>query len=346
MRGPNGVHPRPETPSRSGPSVFYEGRTAFLAQDELPALGARDVEIRTAYSLPSVGTEMAILKGPDQEDDLQPGHRLGYSAVGVVRAIGPSVARFRIGDRVHASVPHGSMFVIPETFEYCWPIPPAVSDVDATFVTLGIVAAHLIERAEVVFGSTVIVVGLGTVGALAVQVARLAGAGTVIAVDIDVSRGERAVRIGAAAAIQPSQSALEAALRATAADAPPPILIEASGSPEAVEWCIANAPLHARVILAGTYPGPISVDPYGIVDRELQVVGAHQPKTPPVRGPYDLYSRLFNAEMILTQLATGRLQVQALVDGSVPAREIESWYRDAVAGRAKLRQPVFDWRNT
>jgi NDMA-dependent alcohol dehydrogenase len=62
-------------------------------------------------------------------------------------------------------------------------------------VATGVGSAH--HRAEVRFGDTVVVVGIGGIGANAVQGARLAGAANIVAVDTNPDKKEKAQEFGA-----------------------------------------------------------------------------------------------------------------------------------------------------
>jgi len=70
--------------------------------------------------------------------------------------------------------------------------------VAATAVDAGATAWHAVtRRAGVTEGDAVVVIGVGGLGSYAVQIARNAGAGPVIAADIDPARLEEAERLGA-----------------------------------------------------------------------------------------------------------------------------------------------------
>lgn len=81
------------------------------------------------------------------------------------------------------------------------PIADEVDDVQGALFEPSTVALHGLLVADLRGGEHVAVLGVGTVGAFAVQWARLLGARSVTAIDIDPARLELALRLGADAAL-------------------------------------------------------------------------------------------------------------------------------------------------
>ena len=69
------------------------------------------------------------------------------------------------------------------------PVPDGVSLEHACFTTLGSIALHAVSTANIGLGETVAVIGLGLVGQLVAQLARLQG-GTVVGIDLKQERIE------------------------------------------------------------------------------------------------------------------------------------------------------------
>lgn len=85
-------------------------------------------------------------------------------------------------------------------------IPPHVSDEAASFIEPLACCARAVRRANVQPGDTTVVIGLGSIGCLFVQLARLAGA-RVVGVDLLAARGALGKRLGAEAAGTPEAMA-------------------------------------------------------------------------------------------------------------------------------------------
>jgi threonine dehydrogenase-like Zn-dependent dehydrogenase len=317
--------------------IFFDGCQVVLRDEDLPAPKDNELLIRTSVTTPSVGTELAYMV-----DHAKP-VRLGYSNIGLVAGVGAKVTRYKVGDRLLCKMNHAEAFLWPEDALQCYRVPEGVSDCEAIFTLLAVIAMHLVERAEVSIGRPVVVVGQGTVGQLVGQVARLAGAGRVIAVDLDEKRRALSRKLGAEDAIPPDKQSLAEALAKVPPDTAPPAFIEASGASAAVQWIRDVAPLKSRIAVAGTYAKDISFNPFILVERELDLVGAHQPKSPERTGPYWPYSRRFNYEYVLDCLKTHRLRTADLCDAVLTPDQVPAFYDAAMHMKPRPVQPIFNW---
>lgn len=162
------------------------------------------------------------------------GIQLGHEAIGTVAEVGPHVHSVRVGDRVLVSgvvgcglcepcrsglpnlclagkstafgtvpdLPGGQAeaVAVPFADQFVLPIPDGVTDEAAVLLTdilpTGYVGAL---RASIRPGSTVVVVGLGPVGVMAVQCAALFGPARIFAIDMVPERLARAESLGAEA---------------------------------------------------------------------------------------------------------------------------------------------------
>jgi S-(hydroxymethyl)glutathione dehydrogenase/alcohol dehydrogenase len=85
--------------------------------------------------------------------------------------------------------------------------------------------------ASIEYGSTAMVIGCGAVGLSAVQGARLAGAGEIIAVDLDDAKLALAVKIGATSVVNPRREDVVAIAKAKTGGRGVDTVLEAAGSP-------------------------------------------------------------------------------------------------------------------
>jgi len=122
---------------------------------------------------------------------------LGYSGAGVVVRAHPTVLDLVVGARVAyggEGTGHGEVIVTGRNLVAR--IPDQVGMDAASFVTLGSIAMNAVRIARISLGESVAVIGLGLVGQLIAQLARLQG-GRVIAIDLLPGRTELAVSLGA-----------------------------------------------------------------------------------------------------------------------------------------------------
>ncbi len=209
--------------------VLVKGGGVVVDEVPVPALGPRELLVRVHYSCVSVGTELTgvqlsgmplyrrALKQPhharralelakDQgmvrtyrriSGRLAAGTPTGYSAAGVVAALGDEVTDFEVGDRVACAgagiANHAEVIAVPVNLAVR--VPDRLGLDDASTVTLGAIALQGVRRTEPTLGETVAVVGLGVLGQLTAQLLRASGA-RVLGSDLDPARAEQAVAGG------------------------------------------------------------------------------------------------------------------------------------------------------
>src|SRR5260370_40738351 len=102
---------------------------------------------------------------------------LGYSAAGTVMEVGAGVTEFHQGDRVACAgvgyASHAEVLAVPKNL--CIRLPAQVSFDAAAFSTLGAIALQVVRLTEPTLGESVVVIGLGLIGPLAVQLLRADG---------------------------------------------------------------------------------------------------------------------------------------------------------------------------
>jgi predicted dehydrogenase/threonine dehydrogenase-like Zn-dependent dehydrogenase len=127
---------------------------------------------------------------------------LGYSSAGIVLEAGKDIHDFSRGDRVscigtgYAS--HAEYIRVP--CNLCCRLPDNLSFEEGAFGMLGIIALHGVHCAQLSFGASVGVIGLGLLGLLTVQLLKAYGC-RVIAADIDAAKADKARQLGAELAL-------------------------------------------------------------------------------------------------------------------------------------------------
>jgi threonine dehydrogenase-like Zn-dependent dehydrogenase len=207
-----------------------------------PTVRPGEILVDTAFSTVSAGTETLVLRrsleypGVDMEypgsnprwpkiRDGAPGSRfprpaerefssLGYSAAGIVREVGEGVLDVVPGMAVACSgsqcAHHAQVIAVPRNL--VTPLPEGVSLQQGAFVTLGSIAVEALRKADVRFGETVIIYGLGLLGLLAAQIAR-AGGLYVIGLDVNPDRLTAARRLGFVEVYDPQDNSTDEHVR-------------------------------------------------------------------------------------------------------------------------------------
>ncbi|MDI4643456.1 zinc-dependent alcohol dehydrogenase [Cohnella hashimotonis] len=186
----------------------------IAAKDGMPVLeafdpadaGDQEVRIRMAYSAVSPGTELMHLRNKT------PRALLGYSGAGVVESVGSGVRHLRPGQRaaVYGVPTHSDVIVAPKHLTV--PVPDSVDLREAAFAGIGAIAIHALRQADLRFGESMVVVGLGMLGQLTAQIGH-AAAYVVLATDNNESRCRIAARRLPGSAIGSTEAWLESRLQ-------------------------------------------------------------------------------------------------------------------------------------
>jgi bacteriochlorophyllide a dehydrogenase len=259
--------------ARARAVVFTGPRKVEVRDVPVPQTGEHDVAVETLASAISVGTERWALMGlrPDVAFPCIP----GYLGIGLVTGFGAKVTNFKVGDRVNflaARCPDGyggnwmcshlargvvscdPAIYIPEAdVPYCLLVPDGVPDEEAALAGLAGVSQMGVDMAQIQQGEKVAVFGLGPIGQFAAQLARLAGA-TVLAADVAECRIEIASKTGIDAALNVRATGFESNARQFAPQGFD-VIIDTTGSADALNTEIAFLRNHGRFVFQGWYPG-------------------------------------------------------------------------------------------
>jgi NADPH2:quinone reductase len=220
------------------------------------------------------------------------------------------------------------LLAVPE--EVCVPVPDDVDPALAGALGIAGLAGWLpvAVRAPVQEGETVLVLGAtGTVGLVALQGARLLGAGRVVAAGRRSEALERARRLGADAVVSLEEDDLPAALREACRGEGPSLVVDPLWGEPVVAAAHAAAP-GARIVHIGQSAGPtaplVSADVRG---KQLNVLGFSNFGMP--RGVMNReYLRL------VEHARAGDIEVEVV---TVPFERVaEAWQRQDEGAGAKV----------
>ena len=278
-------------------AVVYRG-VGMVEVDEVPdpeLVEPTDAIVRvTTTSI--CGSDLHLYHG---KAPLEPGDGIGHEAVGVVESVGPAVERFAPGQRVVVSFTiscgrcwfcgvgqtqlcedfayfgygifggnlggaQAELLRVPLADNNLLHVPDDVDDERAMFVgdalTTGVYAAGLAEIRE---GITVAVVGAGPVGFFCIQATLAAGAGQVLAIELDPLRLSLAERVGAVA-IDPRARNAQTAVAERTGGRGADVSIEAVGSVPAFERALDVARRGGTVVVMGVFTSEIVPAQFGV----------------------------------------------------------------------------------
>jgi (R,R)-butanediol dehydrogenase / meso-butanediol dehydrogenase / diacetyl reductase len=153
-------------------------------------------------------------------------------------------------------------------------VVPVSDDIPAEWVALAepfSVATRAVRRGRLVSGEKVVVLGCGTIGLAVLQVARAAGARSVVAVDTVPFRREKAVSLGADEAIDAVEDLVQV-LREKC-DGGPDVIFDCSGSSRTPASAVLAVRLGGRVVQVGLPTSRGEFDFLQLALREVELIG-------------------------------------------------------------------------
>ncbi|MCL2814369.1 MAG: alcohol dehydrogenase catalytic domain-containing protein [Oscillospiraceae bacterium] len=257
-----------------------------LIQQPKPVPGPGDVVSKVAYS-GICGTDLGILGGRVSfalDGRVKYPVHIGHEWSGVVDSVGEAVTRFAPGDRVVSdngiscgecrtclageiySCKHGRSLGTINTWDYgsfseyiliperhMFHLDDRVSLEQGALIEPGTIALAGLRAVCIHRGDTVLVTGTGAVGLCAAAMAKASGAGRVIIAGRKQSKLETGKKVGADAAVNMAEDDLARAVSEETGGRGADVIIEASGSAEALDRALDCAGPKCRVALIGFY---------------------------------------------------------------------------------------------
>ncbi|HEX7887020.1 MAG TPA: NADPH:quinone oxidoreductase family protein [Phenylobacterium sp.] len=207
-------------------------------------------------------------RGADYPEPSPPPFILGIEVAGTVAAVGKAVTSIEVGTPVFATPGAGGYaqyICVPASRVI--PLPPGVSAVQAAaLVAHGLTAAlSLRNAARLAPGESVLVdAAAGGVGSFAVQLAKLYGAGKVIAAASTPEKRAAAERLGADASVDYTAPGWAEKVRELTDGNGVDIVLEMAGG-ETVGQALEAMALFGRMVIIGQASGQTSlIDPWGL----------------------------------------------------------------------------------
>jgi propanol-preferring alcohol dehydrogenase len=272
----------------------------------------------------------------------------GHEGVGVIERLGAGVTKRTVGDRVaiawlgHACGHCGYCVTGWETLceeqrnsgysvdgafaeyavadaRYVVPVPDAVSSLDAAPLTCaGVTTYKAIKVAHIQPTERVAVFGIGGLGHLAVQYARLVG-GTVIAVDIDDAKLDLATELGADLVVNAADvDPVEAIAALGGAD----VAVVLAVTPTAFEQAFSSLRRGGRLVcVALPAEGTMSIPIFATVLKGISVIGSIVGTRQDLTEVFDLHAQgrtVVRAET--RKIDEVNSSIDEVLSGAVPAR--------------------------
>jgi threonine 3-dehydrogenase len=155
-----------------------------------------------------------------------------------------------------------------------YPLPDSITDQQAAIMDPFGNAAHTALSYDLV-GEDVLITGAGPVGAMAVAVARHAGARHIVITDVNPYRLEIAKKMGASLALNPKQTTLKEAMDTLGMKEGFDVGLEMSGNAQAFSDMLNHMNHAGKVALLGFLPDDTRINWSNIIMKGLQVKGIY-----------------------------------------------------------------------
>jgi threonine dehydrogenase-like Zn-dependent dehydrogenase len=338
---------------------FTSPGKAEVVDFEDQSVGAHEVRLQTLYSGISAGTELTAYRGsnPYLNSEWDPQRRLfvpgdsthsypldgwGYEEVGRVEAVGEGVDPALAGQLVWGTWGHRSSVVRPVEWVRERLLPEGSTAIAGIFAKIGAIALNAILDADIHVGETVAVFGAGVPGQIVAQLARLNG-GRVIAIDPVASRRELAQRLGASMVLDPSTEDVADRVRAVTDNRGADVVIEMSGSYQALHEAVRAVAYSSRVVAGGFFQGqaiPVRLGEEFHHNRVAIIGSQISGVAPALRHRWD---ELRMSRTVLALERDGQLPLQELITDIVPSEQAPAAFEMLDSVPDKALQVVLDY---
>jgi D-arabinose 1-dehydrogenase-like Zn-dependent alcohol dehydrogenase len=322
---------------------FDTGTRVLAVQDvQVPEPGPLEVLVRVEYCGICL-SDVHLIDGslPPPVPRVTPGHE----AAGVIEALGSHVAGWAPGDRVVMAggrpclkcpaCARGRMDdcrafeIMGFSYDGAWaqyvvvpafaltPVPDSVPLEQAAILADAVATpyAGLIRRGRLAPGESVGLWGIGGLGVHAVQIARMCGAGLIIAVDPNAAARKRALAVGADHALDPTSSDVPAQIAALTDGAGLDLAVDLVGANAVLAQAAQCAGRRGRILMIGLSMDEIRLGPgllFGLASQDLLGHLGY------IKADLDTLVGL---------VASGRLDVSGSISGFVPLEDINDGVR-------------------
>lgn len=271
-----------------------------------------------------------------------PGFIMGHEFCGEIAALGSGITAWQVGQQVvvEPTLYCGSCFYCQQGYhnrcvdfirrgitgsgtngafaEYvCVPAyqpharPPDLAQDIAALVEPTAVSVHGWRLAGIERPDSVVIVGLGNIGLLAILVARARGARQIIAVGKYLPRQELALAYGASLVLSPNDPQLQGRILERTDGLGAELVLEAAGTPSSLRMAVDAARKGGKIVVLGVFHEEVALDYRMILLTEKHIMGSL------------IYQRQDFADAIAI-LASGGVDRSRHITANIPLRHIVS----------------------
>jgi 2-desacetyl-2-hydroxyethyl bacteriochlorophyllide A dehydrogenase len=154
------------------------------------------------------------------------------------------------------------------------PLPGTVSPLQGSLLEPLGNGIHALSQTRQRFPETVVVIGAGTIGLCALQVAKVSGALRLVSVDTADSRLDIALQVGAEAALNPKKQDVLAAVQHMTRGRGADVVVDAVGTAGTRQQAISMARRGGEVVWLGLHDDPSQISGFDAVLGERKIIGS------------------------------------------------------------------------
>ena len=330
-------------------AILHGPRNLRIEEKSLPeTLAADEIRVKTTISALKIGTDRGNYEGAEQVPGAPDYPRwVGDSNLGVVAAVGKSVTRFKVGDRVVGNLPHQSEYIAHES-DPIVRVPESADSEDAVYAFLYSLSALCYRKAFFQPGENVAVIGLGVLGLGAVALGPLFGA-RVVGLGNSETRLEMAQRMGAHATFLSDDPDLSHKLDDFTNGQGIDLVIQTANPWPAHRTALQVVRPNGRiaiVALPGRGEPPLDFNPLSMewfYMKGISLIAVSGQDGDLYARDDDPYRRVRRCEFVLSLMADGRLQPKKLITHRFHFSEMKKAYEMAFAREKSMLGVIFQW---
>ena len=336
--------------------VLTEYKTFSYEEVPLPEIGPDDVLVRVK----ACGICGSDVHGMDGSTGRRiPPVIMGHEASGVIEQIGGGVSEWHVGERVTFDSTvvtrqdfysqkglfnlsdyrkvlgvscgdyrqHGAFaeyVAVPQSVLYR--LPDGLSFEQAAMTEPVSVAFHAVNLFPSDIGDSAVVVGCGMIGLFVIQALRIKGCGKIIAIDLDPSRLDMALKFGADYAIKSDEGETVEQVKNLTYGRGADMAFEVVGITATVNLAINAVRKGGKVGLVGNLSPKVELPLQAVVTRQLTLYGSCASA-----GEYPA---------CLEMIANGRVKVDEMMSAIVPLLDAASWFERLYKGEPGLMKII------
>lgn len=326
--------------------VLEEPKKLVLNQLEIPEPGENEVLIRVK-AVGLCGSDIHYYEhGKIGDFIVEKPIILGHEASGEIVKVGKNVVHLQKGQRVTiepgatcgkceycqngrynlceeveflATPPYDGAFCeyVVMRSDLVFPIPDQMSYETAALIEPFSVGLHAVSRGNLQEGETVLILGMGPIGLMTAAAAKLHGAGTVIGVDLEDSRLEKAKEMGATHVINVRTDSVDDKIMEYTNRRGVDVAIETAGSPAALKSMISAVRRGGIAVIVGMSPedeSPLNIAQ--IINKEIDVKGVFR------------YHHTYPRAIEL--LASGKVNIERMITDSYELEQAEEAFEKSI----------------